>query len=231
VADETLSVDGHPFVRYAPDRVPTELGVERLRSFHDDIQRRRSVRLFSDDPVPREMIELGIRTASSAPSGAHKQPWTFVAVSDPRMKLSIRQAAEREERRSYEGRMSAEWLRDLAPLGTDADKPFLQTAPWLVVVFMQRYGVGADGAHHKHYYTRESVGIACGFFIAAMHQAGLAVLTHTPSPMKFLADLLGRPGNEQAYMLFVVGYPSSDCVVPDLRRKSLSEVSVFVEAD
>ena len=157
------------------------------------------------------------------------QPWTFAAVSDPDLKRRIRRAAEEEERTSYEGRMSEEWLEALAPIGTDWRKPFLETVPWIVVLFAQRYGFREDGSRRKHYYVQESCGIAAGLFIAALHQAGLSTLTHTPSPMKFLAELLGRPANEAPYVLFPIGYPALDATVPDLERKPLDEVAVWYE--
>lgn len=229
MSDKVVYVDGHPFLPWSPERVPGDEGLRRLRAFREELDGRRSVRFFRDEDVPRAMIEQAILAASTAPSGAHKQPWTFVAVRNADVKRRIREAAEEEERRSYAGRMSDEWLKDLAPLGTDADKPFLETVPWLVVVFMQRYGIDDAGEHRKHYYVRESVGIACGMFIAALHRAGLATLTHTPSPMKFLGDILERPRNEQAYIVFPVGYPADDCVVPDIQRKTLDEVAVFLE--
>jgi nitroreductase len=192
---------------------------------------RRSIRAFAPDPVPRELIEQAIMTAASAPSGAHQQPWTFVAVSDPDVKHRIRVAAEAEERRNYEGgRMPPEWLDALASLGTDWHKPYLDVAPWLVVLFEQVHGWFPDGSLKKHYYARESVGIACGIFIVAIHHMGLATLTHTPSPMGFLSGLLERPKNERPFVLLPVGYPAEDCLVPDLRRKALDEVAVFVDA-
>lgn len=204
--------------------------LERGRRFQREMDGRRSVRMFSVDPVPRELIELAIMTGSTAPSGAHQQPWTFVAVGDPEMKRQIRIAAEEEERQSYEGgRMPAEWLAALAPLGTDWHKPFLETAPWIVVLFEQVHGRFPDGSGRKHYYARESVGIACGLFVAAVHQMGLVTLTHTPSPMGFLSTILRRPKHERPFVLLPVGYPADDCVVPDLRRKSLDEVASFVE--
>ena len=198
----------------------------RADAFYTEMDERRSVRAFSPDPVPRRLIELAIRTASTAPSGAHQQPWTFVAVSDPDTKRRIRSAAEAEERRSYENRMSEEWLDALAPLGTDWQKPYLEIAPWLVVLFEQIHGRFPDGSHRKHYYTRESVGIAAGVFITAVHHMGLATLTHTPSPMGFLTQILGRPRNERPFVLFPVGYPAPDCRVPDIARKPLDAVLV-----
>lgn len=204
--------------------------LERGRRFQREMDGRRSVRMFSVDPVPRELIELAIMTGSSAPSGAHHQPWTFVAVGDPAVKRQIRIAAEEEERQSYEGgRMPAEWLTALAPLGTDWRKPFLEAAPWIVVLFEQVHGRFPDGSNRKHYYARESVGIACGLFVAAIHEMGLVTLTHTPSPMGFLSSILQRPTHERPFVLLPVGYPADDCVVPDLRRKSLDEVASFVE--
>jgi nitroreductase len=186
--------------------------------------------MFAPDPVPRELIEQAIMTAASAPSGAHQQPWTFVAVSNREVKRRIRLAAEEEERQSYEGgRMPPEWLAALAPLGTDWHKPFLEIAPWLVVLFEQVHGWSADGTVKKHYYARESVGIACGLFIAAVHRMGLATLTHTPSPMGFLSEILDRPRNERPFVLLPVGYPATGCTVPDLSRKPLDEVAIFVE--
>ena len=204
--------------------------LEHGRRFQDEMDGRRSVRMFSADPVPRELIELAIMTGSTAPSGAHQQPWTFVAVGDPEVKRRIRIAAEEEERQSYEGgRMPAEWLAALAPLGTDWHKPFLETVPWIVVLFEQVHGWFPDGSVRKHYYARESVGIACGLFVAAIHQMGLVTLTHTPSPMGFLSSILRRPKNERPFVLLPIGYPAHDCEVPDLKRKSIAEVASFVE--
>ena len=208
---------------------PPEESLRRAETFYRQLDTRRSVRFYSDQPVPKRLIELAIQAASTAPSGAHMQPWTFVAISDPDVKRRIREAAEAEERASYEGRMSEEWLDALAPLGTDWQKPFLETCPWIVVLFAQRTGTHPDGSKKKHYYVQESCGIAAGMFIAALHQMGLATLTHTPSPMRFLSDLLGRPTNEVPYILFPVGYPATDAMVPDLQRKPLDEVAVWVE--
>jgi iodotyrosine deiodinase len=216
----------HPFVAYEFERLPPDRMLERARTFYEHMDARRSVRDFSADPVPRELIELAVRAASTAPSGAHQQPWTFVLVGDPELKRKIRVAAEREERISYERRMSDEWLEALMPLGTDWRKPFLEIVPWIVVVFEQLWGERDDGTRRKHYYVRESVGIACGLFIAALHTMGLATLTHTPSPMGFLSELLERPRNEKPYILFPIGFPSSGAAVPDLRRKGLGDVLV-----
>lgn len=218
----------HRFVPYRPEWLSEEEMVRRGRAFYEEMDRRRSVRYFSPDPVPRELIELAIRTAGTAPSGAHRQPWRFVAVSDPALKREIRLAAEAEEYRSYaDGRMPPEWIEALAPFGTSWEKPYLEIAPWLVVVFEELHGVGLDGRKRKNYYPKESVGIACGLFIAALHRMGLATLTHTPSPMTFLSRILMRPPNERPFILFPVGYPAPDCEVPDIRRKDLDEIAVW----
>jgi nitroreductase len=201
---------------------------ERARDFRTLMQRRRTVRDFSDRPVPRTVIEDAVMTAASAPSGANQQPWTFACISDAAVKEKIRVAAEEEERTFYEGRAGEEWLAALEHLGTDWRKPFLATAPWLIACFGQRYGVKADGSHTKHYYVPESVGIAMGFLIAALHNAGLATLTHTPSPMGFLNEICGRPAHEKAYVLLVVGYPAVNCTVPRIGKKTLNEVSVWI---
>jgi nitroreductase len=199
--------------------------IEKARSFYELMNRRRSVRFFSDEPVPKECIEYAVRTASTAPSGAHRQPWTWVIVDDPDIKKQIREAAEKEEYISYEGgRMTTEWLQALAPIGTDWHKPFLETAPYLVVCFRQNFGYGPANRKITHYYVHESVGIACGLFITAIHMMGLVTLTHTPSPMNFLSQILRRPDNEKPFILFPVGYPARDATVPDLTRKSLDEV-------
>lgn len=220
----------HPHIPYRPARVAADEALARGRALLAELEQRRSCRFFSDEPVPREAIELAIRCASTAPSGAHRQPWRFVAVADPALKHALRVAAEAEERESYEGgRMTPEWLEALAPLGTTWQKPFLERVPWLVAVFEQVHGVGADGSTHKNYYVKESVGIACGLFIAALHRMGLSTLTHTPSPMKFLGRILGRPANERPFILFPVGYPAPDATVPDLRRRPLAEVSAWHE--
>lgn len=196
----------------------------RAEDFYTLMHKRRSVRFFSDRPVPRSLIEYAIRTAGTAPSGAHRQPWRFVAVSDSAIKHEIRVAAEEEEYESYHGRMSEEWLQALAPIGTDWHKPFLETVPWIVVCFAESYGVDEGGNRIKNYYVQESVGIACGLFIAAIHNMGLVTLTHTPSPMRFLNDILHRPSNERPYILFPIGYPAEEATVPDLQRKALDEI-------
>ncbi|NUO84044.1 nitroreductase family protein [candidate division KSB1 bacterium] len=212
-------------VPYQPLRFAPEEMQRRAHEFYEFMNLRRSVRVFSDRPVPRELIEYAVMTANTAPSGAHRQPWFFVAVNDAGLKKQIRIAAEKEERESYEGgRMPAEWRAALAPLGTDWHKPFLEIAPWLVVCFKQSYGVNANGEKFTNYYVNESVGIACGMFIAAIHNMGLVTLTHTPSPMGFLSALLQRPENEKPYILFPVGYPAEQVEVPDIERKKLEEI-------
>jgi len=200
----------------------------RAREFADLMRRRRTVREFSPRPIPRGIIEDALRAAASAPSGANQQPWHFVVVSDPEVKRRIRLAAEEEERAFYHDRAPDEWLEALAPLGTDEHKPFLELAPYLIVVFAQNYGLTHDGRKTKHYYVQESVGIATGLLIAALHQAGLATLTHTPSPMGFLGEILGRPANERPYLILVAGYPSETAQVPDITKKPFDEVVSFV---
>jgi iodotyrosine deiodinase len=214
------------FVTLEFERLSEAEQLSRSRDFLESMRRRRSVRHFSSEPVPYELVENAIATAATAPSGAHQQPWTFVVVSDDELKRRIRRAAEDEERRSYESRMPNEWLEALRPLGTDWRKPHLEDAPFLVVVFEQAYGLGPDGGKIKHYYVRESVGIAVGLLLASLHQGGLATLAHTPSPMGFLREILGRPENERPYVLIPGGYPADGCTVPDLERKPLSEVLV-----
>lgn len=201
----------------------------RAKDFRAQIARRRTVRDFSDQPVPRSLIEDCVMTAATAPSGANQQPWTFVCIGDPQTKSRIRIAAEDEERSFYDGGAPAEWLEALGPLGTDADKPFLETAPWLIAIFAQRFGVKPDGKRVKHYYVPESVGIASGLLIAALHNAGLATLTHTPSPMGFLNAICDRPDHEKAVILLVAGYPAEGASVPDIRRKGADEVIVWME--
>ena len=220
------------FVPYRPPHLPVDEVLARAEANFQEAYARRSVRLFSSEPVPRRAIELAIQAASTAPSGAHQQPWTFVAVGDPEIKHRIRLAAEAEERENYEGgRMPPEWVEELAQIGTDWHKDFLEVVPWIVVLFEQTHGAFSDGSLKKHYYARESVGIACGMFIAAIHRMGMATLTHTPSPMGFLREILGRPANERPFVLLPVGYPAPDAEVPDLTRKPLEDVAVFIEAD
>ncbi|WP_116125923.1 nitroreductase family protein [Lewinella sp. IMCC34183] len=197
---------------------------QRADQLYHELARRRTVRDFSDAPVPRSVIENIVRTAATAPSGAHKQPWTFCVVADPVIKQQIRAAAEQEEYENYHGRMSEDWLDDLAKFGTDWHKPFLTTAPYLIVVFKKAYDLGPDGERQKNYYVNESVGIACGFLIAAIHHAGLVTVTHTPSPMNFLQRVLDRPENERPYLLLPVGLPAEEATVPAIERKGLGEV-------
>ncbi len=205
--------------RYSPDEMR-----DRSTSFFQEMNRRRTVRDFSEEPVPLEIIETCIRVAGSAPSGANLQPWHYVIVSDPKLKRRIRLAAEKEEIEFYERRAPKEWLDALAPLGTDANKPFLEIAPYLIAIFAQSYGLLPDGRKVKHYYAMESVGISTGMLITALHKTGLVTLTHTPSPMKFLNELLDRPENERPFLLLTVGFPAADALVPDIRRKDISEI-------
>jgi iodotyrosine deiodinase len=201
----------------------------RARAFADEMSRRRTVRHYRDRDVPRAVIEDAIRAAGSAPSGANLQPWHFVAIGrDPDLRRRLREAAEAEEREFYAHRAPAEWLEALAPLGTDPEKPFLEVAPWLIAVFVEAHGVTPDGRRVKHYYAVESVGLATGLLIASLHQAGLATLTHTPSPMGFLNTLLGRPSHERPFLLLVAGYPAPDAEVPDISRKPLDRIATFL---
>ncbi|RMG25072.1 MAG: nitroreductase family protein [Methanobacteriota archaeon] len=197
---------------------------KRAEEFYELMRTRRSVRFFSNEPVPEETIQYLVATAARAPSGANKQPWTFVVVKDPKVKREIRIAAEQEEKISYETRMTEEWLADLAPLGTDWHKPFLETAPYLIIPFKQLYGIDSTGKKRKHYYVNESIGIAIGMLIAAIHYCGLVTLTHTPSPMNFLRKILKRPENERPVVVLPVGYPAEDATVPNLQKKALDEV-------
>lgn len=216
------------FVPLQYERLDARVSGERARTFYQEMNRRRTTRHFSSEAVPREWIEQAIRTAGTAPSGAHQQPWTFVAVSDSALKQRIRDAAEKEERINYSGRMPPEWVEALAPLGTDECKPHLTDAPWLVILFRKLHGFNPDGSRRPFYYTQESCGIAAGFFIAAVHHMGLVTLTHTPSPMGFLSEALSRPANEKAFLVMPVGYPAADARVPDLTRRTLDQISVWL---
>ncbi len=216
------------FISYLRDTYSPEEMQRRSEAYYHWLDQRRSLRMFSDQPVPRRVIEQLILTASTAPSGAHKQPWTFCAVGDPEIKKQIRKAAEQEEYTNYHGRMSDRWLQDLQPFDTNWQKPFLETVPWLIVVFRKPYD-WVDGKKQNNYYVHESVGLATGFLLTAIHHAGLVTLTHTPSPMNFLTKVLGRPENERPYLLLPVGYPAENAEVPDLQRKPLEEVAVFYE--
>ena len=204
-------------------------GLERSSQYLETMRSRRTVRQFSDQPVPKDIIDTAVRAAGTAPSGANHQPWHFVCIRDPNIKREIRLAAEAEERAFYDGKAGDNWLQDIGPLGTDAQKPFLETAPWLIAIFSERYGLDANGSKRKNYYISESVGIATGFLISALHTAGLATLTHTPSPMKFLNTILERPANERPFILMVVGYAAPNAKVPRAAtiKKSFNEIATF----
>ena len=208
---------------------PVEEMRERVTAFYEELDRRRTVREFSARPVPRDIIETALKAANTAPSGANLQPWHFVVISGAETKRKIREAAEVEEKEFYEHRASEEWLAALEPLGTDSNKPFLETAPYLIAVFLQKFGQLEDGRKVKHYYPVESTGLACGMLISALHTAGLATLTHTPSPMKFMNEILDRPISERPFLLLVAGYPADDAEVPDIQRKKLQDYVSFVE--
>lgn len=215
-----------PLAGYRP--IPEDEMVTRALDFRDEMRRRRTVRHFSDRDVPRNVIDAAIEAAGTAPNGANMQPWHFVVIADPAVKGRIRVAAEQEEHEFYTRRAPKEWLEALAPLGTDEHKPFLETAPYLIAIFAESYSVRSDGVKVKNYYVTESVGIATGILITALHRAGLATLTHTPSPMRFLNEILGRPENERPFLLLVVGLPAEDALVPDIRKKPLEEIASFV---
>jgi nitroreductase len=223
---ERKDINGHPFVRYHSASFTQNLEEASLHIV-EELSKRRSLRDFSDRSVPQQVIKNLIQTAGTAPSGAHQQPWTFVAVQDKALKAKIREAAEQEEKLSYNQRMSEQWLQDLKPLGTDWQKPFLTTAPWLIVVFRHVWREGSNGEKIPNYYVQESVGLACGFLLAAIHRLGLVALTHTPSPMGFLTELLERPANEKPFLLIPVGYAAEEAWVPDLKRKPLDEIMVL----
>lgn len=226
---KNIDISGHKHVSYHSETFSENELILKSESFYSWLDKRRSIREFSSQPVPKEVIENIIKSASTAPSGAHKQPWTFCAISNPMLKSQIRKEAEIEEKESYESRMSERWKKDLAPLGTDMNKPFLEIAPWLIVVFKKAYDLDKNGNKQNNYYVNESVGIACGMLLSAIHNAGLVTLTHTPSPMNFLAKILERPSNERAFLLLPIGYPKFPTYVPDLKRKPLKEISVFFE--
>lgn len=225
MAQKQKKIGGYPFIKLSPIATRSNL-VSSSKRYFDQMDARRSVRDFSDRSIPFTVIKNLIKTASTAPSGAHKQPWTFCVVKSKALKKQIREAAEKEERESYENRMSEEWLNDIKPLQTNWEKPFQETAPYLIVVFKKSYDVLPDGSKRNNYYVSESVGLACGFLLTAIHQAGLVALTHTPSPMNFLTTLLNRPTNEKPYLLIPIGYAHPDAWVPKLKRKSLKEIMV-----
>ncbi len=212
------------FIKYDKNKLSTEMMLNASSDFFETMNNRRSIREFSAESFPIEIIENIVKTASTAPSGANKQPWSFCVVQDPALKKQIREAAEKEEYENYHGRMNKQWLEDLAYLGTDWHKPFLETAPYLIIVFKKLYDKSDSQEKKQNYYVNESVGIACGFLLAAIHNAGLCALTHTPSPMGFLSKILKRPENERPYLLIPVGYPAENCLVPDIRRKELNDV-------
>jgi iodotyrosine deiodinase len=220
-------INGYSFMQYKKDGYDENTMQAKASSYYTFINERRSVRDFSNKPIPKTVIENIILTASTAPSGAHKQPWTFCVVSNPLIKSQIRIEAEKEEYESYNSRMPEEWKKDLLPLQTDWKKEFLETAPYLIIVFKKSYDVDADGNKTNVYYANESCGLACGFLLAAIHNAGLAALTHTPSPMNFLSKILDRPVNEKPFLLIPVGYAANDCWVPDIERRGLGEVAKF----
>jgi nitroreductase len=222
--DNSIYVSGYKHIKYNQEVYTEDKMLKRAKDYFNWLDKRRSVRNFSDKPIPIEVIEYIINSASTAPSGAHKQPWTFCVVQKTSLKKKIRIAAEKEEQRSYNERMSDSWLKDLKPFGTDANKPFLENAPYLIVVFKKPYEIDENGQKHQNYYVNESVGLACGLLISAIHNAGLVTLTHTPSPMKFLEKILERPSNERAFLLLPVGYIGKETYVPDIQRKSLDEV-------
>lgn len=226
---EIKPINGYDFIQYTPQTLSGDEMKEGARQIAEYMDKRRTVRDFSDKPVGKEIIENIIKASSTAPSGAHKQPWTFCAISNPELKRQIREAAEKEEYDSYNGRMTEEWLKDLEPLGTDWHKPFLETAPWLIIVFRRIFEYDSEGKKHNNYYVNESVGLACGFMLHAIQRAGLVSLTHTPSPMNFLQKILNRPDNERPFLLVPVGYPAQEVLVPHIHRKPLNEVAVFYE--
>jgi nitroreductase len=225
----TVKIKGYKHTLYPFKKIAASTSIKKSHDFYNFLNSRRSIREFSSEPISKEIIENIIKTASTAPSGAHKQPWTFCVVSNPEIKTKIREAAEKEEQESYEKRMSERWKKDLEHLGTDANKPFLEEAPYLIIVFKKAYNFDENSNKLNNYYVNESVGIASGMLITAIHNAGLVTLTHTPSPMNFLAKILNRPTNERAFLLLPVGYPKNPVYVPNLKRKPLNEIAVFYE--
>jgi iodotyrosine deiodinase len=215
------------FIPYTGNQYETDEMIERSRNYYQFMDKRRSVRDFSNQDVPQEVIDNILKTASSAPSGAHKQPWVFCVVRNKQLKHKIRELAEAEEKRNYESRMSERWLKDLEPFGTNEIKEFIDIAPWIIVVMKKTYDLDEYGNKTTNYYVNESVGIACGFLISAIHHAGLVTLTHTPSPMNFISKALNRPENEKPYLLLPIGYPAANCVVPNIERKKLNEIAIY----
>ncbi len=227
-AKDSIIINEYKHVPYIQEAFTPEETIAKSEAFYQWLDSRRSVRDFSSQEVPKEVIDALIKTASTAPSGAHKQPWTFCAISNPDLKKEIRIAAEQEEEETYTNRMSERWKKDLAPLATDSHKPFIEDAPWIIIAFKRVYEY-EDTIKHNNYYVNESIGIACGMLISAIHNAGLVTLTHTPSPMNFLTKILNRPSNERAFLLLPVGHPKQPTYVPDLHRKSLDEIAVYYE--
>ncbi|WP_196890326.1 nitroreductase family protein [Aureivirga marina] len=227
ITKDKILLEGYEHIRYKHKQYDEEEMKERSKSFFEWMDERRSVRHFSDKPIPIEVINNILKTASTAPSGAHKQPWTFCVVSNPEIKKQIREAAEEEERKTYSSRMSDQWRKDLAPLGTDPNKPFLETAPYLIIVCKRTFEFGENNEKLQNYYVNESVGLACGFLISAIHNAGLVTLTHTPSPMNFLTKILDRPSNEKPFLLLPIGYEAEEVYVPNIERKPLEEIAVY----
>ena len=224
-----MSTEKFPFIPYEKENYTEDEMKERAASFYQFMNKRRSVRDFSDKEIPKEVIENIIKTAGTAPSGAHKEPWTFCVIRNKDLKKQVRALAEEEEKKNYESRMSDRWLKDLEPFGTDAVKEFIDIAPWIIIVLKQTYGFDEEGNKTQNYYVNESVGIAAGMLIAAIHNAGLVTLTHTPSPMNFIAKALGRPENEKPFLLIPVGHPADNCKVPDLKRKDLKDIAFYYE--
>ncbi len=224
---QTKLINGYPFMLFEKQNLTEEESLGNSENFKNLMVKRRSIRHFSSKPVSEKIIKNIITVANSAPSGANKQPWTFCIIQDENIKKEIREMAEHEEKLSYEQRMPPEWLEDLAPLQTNWEKPFLETAPYLIVVFKKLYEIRPGGTKQKYYYVSESTGIATGFLIAAIHNAGLVTLTHTPSPMNFLSKILNRPENEKPFLLLPVGYPAADCWVPEIKKKAVEEVTFY----
>ena len=228
-SEHSITINGHKHILYNSEILSEEELLKKSKAFYEWLNKRRSVRDFSNQPISKEVIENIIKSASTAPSGANKQPWTFCAISNPELKSKIRQAAELEEKKNYESRMSTRWKKDLEHLGTDMNKAFIEDAPWILVVFKKSYELNENGEKENNYYVNESVGIACGLFISAIHNAGLITLTHTPSPMDFLTKILKRPSNERPYLLLPIGYPKQPSFVPNIYRKELNAISEFYE--